>query len=210
MAVVSSEAWPSTAATVGSGTPAVTAATPWLWRRPRGQALGAGDAGAAHELAHLTVRGLAGDRPQEPVPAPGARLGASHTVHEVEGLDQVLRHRNGPPGGAAALECRDSQLGGLEVDIAGAQRQRFAHAAAGKRERTYERLHGRLRVSGDGVEESRTLRSGEVLPPPRVDQRHVDGGGHCLGRRVIARGARRLSAPCPATLVPTAGGGRSS
>ena len=65
---------------VGSGTPVVTAATPYEWRRPRGAGLRALDAGGAHECGHLAVRGLAGDGPQGPLCASGARLCPSEAV----------------------------------------------------------------------------------------------------------------------------------
>ena len=56
------------------------------------------------------------------------------------------------------------------------------------------------------------LLAGEVLPPERVDQRHVGGDGHGPCPQFIARCSAflRPSVPFPATLVPTAGGGRPS
>ena len=81
--------------------------------------------------------------------------------------------------------------------------------AAGERERAGQRLHGGFGVDADRGEEAIPLLAGEVLPPARADQHHVGGGGHGFGLRFIApcSACRRPSAPFPAALVPTAGGG---
>ena len=63
IAVVERDACPSTAAIVGSATPAVTARdTEAVPQAPRAR-LGALDAGAAQDGGHLAVRRLAGDGP---------------------------------------------------------------------------------------------------------------------------------------------------
>ena len=110
--------------------------------KPPGARLRALDAGGAHERAHLAVRGLPGDGPQAPVRAPGAPLRAPHAVHELERLHQVLRHRNRPPVGPAALQGRDPDLVRLEVHVARAKAKRFGDAASGQRQGPGEGLDG--------------------------------------------------------------------
>ena len=78
---------------------------------------------------------------------------------------------------APALERGDPQLRGLKVDVAGAKRQRLAHAAAGERQRAGKGLHRRLAVSTDRGEEARTLFGREVLAPAGVDERAGAVGG---------------------------------
>ena len=109
-----------------------------------GTGLEAFDARRTHERAHLAVRGLTGDGLQGARARPGARLGAAHAVHG-----------NDPPVLSAALERRDPQLRGLEVDVARPQRQRLAHAAAAERECAGKGLHRRLAVGPDRGEKAR-------------------------------------------------------
>ena len=135
------------------------------------------DAGAAHDGAHLAVRVLAGDGPQERFRAAGASLGASQAVDEFVGVDQVFRDRNGPPGGSTALQRRDPDLARLEVDVAGPGRERLAHPASGQR----EGLDRGRRVGPDRGEEALALCGGEVLAAAGVDQ--AEGAlGHDTGK----------------------------
>ena len=155
--------------------------------------LGAFDARRGHERAHLAVRRLAGDGPQCPGARPGARLGASDAVHELELVHQVLRNRNGSPVFPAALERGNPQLRGLEVDVARSKRQRLADAATGQGQRARERLHGGLAVGPDRGEEAGALLRGEVLPAAGVDEGHFGAGRH--GRRPPGRVSRKVTLP---------------
>ena len=138
--------------------------------KPPGARLRALDAGGAHERAHLAVCGLPGDGPQAPVRAPHAPLRAPHPVHELQGLHQVLRHRNGPPVGPAALQGRDPDLVRLEVHVARAKANRFGDPASGHREDPGEGLHGGLRMRARHGEEPLALWSRQVLSPARADE----------------------------------------
>ena len=85
-------------------------------------------------------------------------------------LHQVLRHRNGPPVGSAALQGRDPDLVRLKVDVARAKAKRFGHPASGHREGPGEGLHGGLRMRARHGEEPLALWSRQVLSPARVDE----------------------------------------
>ena len=122
-----------------------------------------------------------------------ARLGAPHAVHELEGVDQVLRHRHGPPVASAALERRDPELGRGEVDVARAKGEELAHPASGDRERAGERLHRGLGVGANRGEEAGPLLGGEVLPPAGVDERDVGDRGHGAGLGRGCTGMLRIS-----------------
>ena len=78
--------------------------------KPPGAPLRALDAGGSHDRAHLAVRGLAGDVPEQAVHASGASLGASEAVHQVDGVHEVLGERHGPPVVSAARQRRDPDL----------------------------------------------------------------------------------------------------
>ena len=139
--------------------------------KPPGARLRALDAGGAHERAHLAIRGLPGDGPKAPVRTPCAPLRAPHPVHELERLHQVLlRHRNGPPVGSAALQGRDPDFVFREVDVARADAKRFGDAAPGHREGPGEGLHGGLRMRARHGEDALALWSRQVLSPARVDE----------------------------------------
>ena len=83
---------------------------------------------------------------------------------------KVLRHRNGPPVGLAALQGRHPDLARLEVDVARAQAKRFADVASGHREGPDEGLDGGLGVRARRGEEALALRLRQVLSPARVDE----------------------------------------
>ena len=156
MAVVLKSAWPRAAAIVGKGTPAVTAATPKEWRRPRGQAWG--PSMLAARMRADTWRpapgALAGDGPKAVLSPLGARLVASDAVHQVEGVHQVLGDRYGAPVLTPAFECRDPDLVGLEVDVACSDGEGLGDPAPGEHEGAREGLHGGGGVRADRGEES--------------------------------------------------------
>ena len=117
-------------------------------------------------------------------PAPArARLGAAQAVHELELVDEVRGHGDGSPVLSPALERGDPDLGGLEVEVAGPDGQRLAHAAAGERERAGERLHRGLAVGAHRGEEAVSLLGRQVLSPAGVDQREVAFGHRFRGAR---------------------------
>ena len=167
---------------VGSGTPAVTAATPKLCRRPRGHACGPSMPAVRMDRAHLPVRGLPGDGPQGASRAPRARLEASQAMHELKGVHQVLGHRNRPPVLCAALQGRDPKLSRLEVGVTRADPEHLGHPAPGRRERPGEGLHRGLRVRPGRGEEALALGGGEIFPAARVDQ----------GERTVGQGPEKL------------------
>ena len=134
-----------------------------------GARLGALDAGAAHDGADLAVRGLPRDGPKRAGRPSGAPLGASHAVHELEGVCR-LGDRDGPPVACAALQGRDPEFVGLEVDVAWADGERFTHSAPGHRESAREGLDRRFRVDLDRGEEAFALFGGEVLAAGGADQ----------------------------------------
>ena len=132
-----------------------------------GARLRARDAGRSHDRADLPVRGLPGDGPKGPVRAPRAPLEPSQPVHELKGVHQVLRDRNGPPVLRPALQGRDPELVRLEVDVARADPERLGHPAPRHREGPGEGLHHGLGVRARRGEEALALGGGEVLPAPR-------------------------------------------
>ena len=84
---------------------------------------------------------------------------------------------------APALERGDPNLGRLEVDVAGTQRQRLAHPAPGHRKGPGERLHGGLGMSANRDEEALAPLGREVLPPAGVDQGDFRRRGQSEGLR---------------------------
>ena len=91
-------------------------------------------------------------------------------MHQLEGVHEVLRDRNGPPVVRPALERRDPELPRLEVHVARADPERLGHPAPGHRERAREGLDTGLGVRAGRGEEALALRPGEIFPPARVDQ----------------------------------------
>lgn len=164
---------------VVSGTPACTAATPQLWRRPRGHAWG--PAIPAWCMRSATWWWAAWRLMVHSAAAEPRALACARRMrwHQVDGIHQLFGHRNGSPVLFAALQRGKPDLSRLEVDVAPAQRERFAHAATGHRERSGERLHRRLWVCADRAEEARALDGGEVLATAGVDE----GGFRCVGGR---------------------------
>ena len=87
-----------------------------------------------------------GDRPQLRPAASSAALCAPELVHELEVVDEVLKHRDRAPMLSPALQGRDPDLGHLEVQITGADCQHLGDPRPGVRERCGEGLHCGTRV----------------------------------------------------------------
>ena len=164
--------------------------------QPAWTRLGAHDPGCSHELAHLAVRTLPCDGPQGAFSSTAACLGRSDAVCEVEGSDEVLGHRDGSPVLCAPLQGPDPQLRGLEVDVAGADRERFAHAAAGQRKCARECLHRRFpdadEVAGHGLSERTAVVAGaeQLRPLVRASGPDLPPRAEALGSRLSALGSR--------------------
>ena len=79
-------------------------------------------------------------------------------MDELKRVRQVLGDRNGPVG-PPALERRGPDLVRLEVDVARAYRERFAHPAPGQREGLRESLNRGLRIRPDRGEEALAIRA---------------------------------------------------
>ena len=91
-------------------------------------------------------------------------------MHQVEGVHEVLRDRNGPPVLTAALEGRDPDLARLEVDVAGPDAEGLAHPGAGHCEDLGEGPDRWTGVFARYGEEARALGTGEVLPAAGIDE----------------------------------------
>ena len=117
--------------------------------------------------------------PQWPHSPARGRLSAPYAVHELGRAPEILGDGNGSPVLSAAFERGEPDLGRVEVDIAGADREGFVHATTGERERARERLHGGFGVGTDCGEESLALLAGQILSAASVDERlGVAGGVH--------------------------------
>ena len=79
---------------------------------------------------------------------------------------------------SAALQRRNPDFVRLEVDLAGADPERFAHPAPGQRQRSGKRLDGRFGAAPDRGEEAGALFGREVLPAAVVDQDRVGRRAH--------------------------------
>ena len=98
---------------------------------------------------------------------------------------------------AASFQRGDPDLGRVEVHVARADAERFAHAASGECEGARERLHGGFRVGPDRGEESLALVGRQIFPAVLVDELAWWPTGH---RALIA--ARRRLRILSSTTIP--------
>ena len=96
--------------------------------------------------------------------------GVWEPVHERELAHQVLRNWDRTPVLFSALERAETQLGGGEVYVAGAERQRLRYPAPAVGQREREGPHGGARVRARRGQKPGTLLARQVFPPARVDQ----------------------------------------
>lgn len=104
------------------------------------QALGArvraGEAGRVHDLSYTAPCRRSAPRPQlDALTAAAAFLNFPEAVNEVQGINDIVRNRNGPVQALAAfLEAfEDDDITG-KIHAVGRQRQAFADPASGKGE----------------------------------------------------------------------------